>query len=797
MGCSASSGLTGNQPLGDHRKRAGYSDELDSTVTERWTGALVVTGVPGAPTAGSAQTITAGSAPALEPPLPPAAPESAFGADLRATLNLAERPRAPTQSSSDHGGSSHGGSVKLIGSTSGGGSVKLLSAVNASRERASTPVPLAGDVGDLNKMRVSKSNRVFIVGDHRVKVATAKFIKRLDKDIDVIVGCRDPASPENVDLVSNGIKVLSVALGSTNLFTSIKRLQQIDCAFIVSPSTNSKVQDTCQAVSALKRAGVSHIVVLSNTVVECEAATFFGDQCRSIEAYVQRSGLSYTLVRVPIYMDNYCSQIDSICNNGVFYRPLDAAAAPNIICIADLAESVGKIMLRPLAFSDKTISLNGPTTSCDMAAKAFSKALGKPVAYDRVSRSSYRTMMLNSLIPEWQAEALLQIFETHEDSCRGGGGDDAATAYCCRSTAELEAILGRPAVDIFQFANLVIKKMQAGKMIPEASSASLSGSQGASTHSADSGGGGGGGGEGGGGTSDAPSHLGAPNSSSSNTALAMFDSGGGRRQRNIRPSVDISLHRGMGSTAPQGLTGILVVSIGFKQHTPSFPSSSSLASASGGSGTLLRFGGSTSQPSSSTDLTAIRAASSSSFDSSSGVLPTRTIKINTPSGIVGTVVLPDVTQGVAAGLRSRADSRTDTESASSSVHGDGTSMQLKISYFGSKRIFLMDGHLTYAATGSAATTTEDIEHGQGNKTFPLSGYVLEHDDRDPTRFRLVSSKGEDWVYVLEARSAEDADLWVERIQGTFVALDLAIAAHHRSLTHPPHPFPPLRARRLL
>lgn len=261
-----------------------------------------------------------------------------------------------------------------------------------------------GNSSNTSKMRVAKASRVLVIGDHRVKVATALYIKRTDRDVDVIVGVRDPTAPGNAQLRTEGIQIMHANLQTSALYNSIKRLDAIDCAFIVSPATSSKIQETCQAINSLKRAGVTHIVILSNTVVErrSETPTIFGDQCRSIETYVQRTGLSYTIVRVPIYMENYCSQIESICANGIFYRPVEPSTMRNTICIADLAEAVGRILLTPLPFADQIISLNGPQTSCELAAKAFSLALGKAVVYEKVSKSAYKSMMLNSLIPEWQ-----------------------------------------------------------------------------------------------------------------------------------------------------------------------------------------------------------------------------------------------------------------------------------------------------------------------------------------------------------------------------------------------------------
>jgi len=788
------------------------TDVLDQTVTERWTGALLVSTSSGA---NSVVSIADGSS---------------FTAELQQALSL-----------------------EVIG---GGKAMTLASVAEES------PITKEKTKGQ-NKMRVVKSSRILIVGDHRVKVATAKFIKFTEKDVDVVVGVRDPSGSENSSLRAAGLSLIAVNLSETTLYNSIKRLKQIDCAFVVSPATNSKVQETCHAINALKRAGVSHVIVLSNTVVDCERPTFFGDQCRSIEAYIRTTGLSFTIVRVPIYMDNYCSQIDSICNNGVFYRPLDGTLARNIICIADVAEAVGKIALRPIEYADKIISLNGPPTSCEMAARAFSQALNRSVSYERVSRSSYKTMMLNSLIPEWQAEGLLQLFELYPPLI-----GQSVEQFCVQSTGELEALLGRSAVDINHFARIVVAKMQTSKLLHVSgnsannlASASADPSQtqqqqqpigynldasiGSSLHSSDF---------------EDPANNSSGSGGVQTSVVDVFH----RPPRAIRPSIDVSLHLqpGMGSSAPQGLRGCLNVSIGLKQQSyrmgagdggsvgtgglsrrnsdsfsvsnlggggsssnsnsnntdlPKVPSKGRLQELREAEGVgLLRTGSSSPSVSSqdSQDLTSLgkeaaqlrNRTKSSSFDSAGGwgvgvnlttsnsnppTIPTRTIKINTPAGQMGEIVLPDYQAAAAATAAANAAAAGVFDPADASVHGgsmhgngngnwlaDGNAPSLRLDNFGRKNVILLDGHLTYVTpdkvSASGTSLTNYLDLGRSNKSFALSGYVVEREDA--TRLRLVSSKGEDLLYILDAPSADDAALWVERLQGGFFLLFLLLSS---------------------
>jgi len=360
-------------------------------------------------------------------------------------------------------------------------------------------------------------------------------------------------------------------------------------------------------------------------------------------------------------------------------------------------------------------------------------------------------MMLNSLIPEWQAEALLQMFESYEQR----------ETFCLCPTTQLEALLQRPPTDIYAFARLVVQRLRMsgaaglgalpGDGAPSSMSRTNSGAnldsssskEAPSTTNSDA---------------STPRQRSASASSSSslqqssahdNLALYQVPS------RSIRPSLDMSIssYAPQVSLVPQGIRGVLKVSIGLKSLGAGWGSKASGLGGAGGGGA-----GDGSEERSSTPTPT--------------PVPSRVIKLTTASGLVGEIVLPDHTAAAAGDNDANSDASRSNHSdvGDKSVGGGGGGgggPSMKLNNYGSKLVLLLDGHITYvpahpipASINGAAT--ELLERGLSNKSISLSGFVVEQEG--PTRFSLVGSRGEDVVYILEAVSAQEADFWIDRLQ---------------------------------
>ena len=279
---------------------------------------------------------------------------------------------------------------------------------------------------DLDKMRVVKSSKILIIGDNRIKVATACYISAYvashRQDVEVIVGTRNPEAAKNSLLIRAGVRLIKADMNSPGSLLPAIRESGADTVFLVSPNQKDRSIQTNSGISACRRAGVGHVVVLSSTCVERREGSIFGDQCKQIESFIKTTRMSYTVVRIPILIDNYLSQLQSMSEYGIFYRPLPPNARRNSIAVSDVGAAVGMILLTPGNYADKTISLNGPFTDCETAAAAFTAALNKPVIYEQVSYESYQETLLEAAMPEWQVNGILELFkmfERREPFCQG------------------------------------------------------------------------------------------------------------------------------------------------------------------------------------------------------------------------------------------------------------------------------------------------------------------------------------------------------------------------------------------
>ena len=161
----------------------------------------------------------------------------------------------------------------------------------------------------IDKIRVEFSANVLIVGDSRVKVATATILKQLlkhpqysNRELNVNICTKDPNSTKMNMIKKDGIDVIEGEMSDLNSLTKAIKKCAPDTIFIVTPSSSSRVNEAMSLIQQCKRSGVGHIILLSNNSIEISRSSIFGEQFSQIENFLQLSGLSYTIVRIPMYL---------------------------------------------------------------------------------------------------------------------------------------------------------------------------------------------------------------------------------------------------------------------------------------------------------------------------------------------------------------------------------------------------------------------------------------------------------------------------------------------------------------
>ena len=300
----------------------------------------------------------------------------------------------------------------------------------------------------IDKIRVDISTNVLIVGDNRVKVATSCVLNQMAKDnnreLSISICTKTPNHPQMNILKKDGINVYEGEMIDTTSITKVIKKCNPDVIFIVTPSSSTRVNETISLMQQCKRSGIGHVILLSNTIIEFSQSSLFGDHYIQIERFLITSGLSYTIIRIPIYMDNYLSQLDSIASYGIFYQPLTPYCIYSSIAIIDVAEAVSKVLLNPGIYADATITLNGPAASGNTAAEAFSLALGKIVTYEQISFESFKDCLLMSKMHEWQVNGMMELFKIYEMNEE------------IPEVTTLQDLLGRPPTDVVALAKAAV-----------------------------------------------------------------------------------------------------------------------------------------------------------------------------------------------------------------------------------------------------------------------------------------------------------------------------------------------------
>ena len=175
------------------------------------------------------------------------------------------------------------------------------------------------------------------------------------------------------------------------------------------------------------------MVVLS-VMTAVKPGTIFGDQFIPVEDFAKESGVKYTIIRLPMFMENIFGQMGSIQGNGQFYTPLAPDTKYNCCSLADVGPAVAEIMMHSKDFAGKTLLLTGELTSEVEIAAAFSAGLDKEVVHVQVPYDAAKEAMVGMGMPEWQVDGVVELQKLVEAQ------DDTM----CAASKDMQNILNRP-----------------------------------------------------------------------------------------------------------------------------------------------------------------------------------------------------------------------------------------------------------------------------------------------------------------------------------------------------------------
>jgi uncharacterized protein YbjT (DUF2867 family) len=184
----------------------------------------------------------------------------------------------------------------------------------------------------------------------------------------------------------------------------------VSTAFLITPFAPDQVEMAQKLIDAAKAAGVQHVVRLSVIGADAEPGIQLGRWHRQAEEYLQRSGLSYTVLRPGGFMQNYANQYAAtIKENSTFYQP-NGEGKTGYIDVRDIGEVAAQILLNPANHAGKTYNLTGAQAlSGNEVATILSNVTGRPINYVDVPEAAARAAMQQQGLPSWMTDSLLEL----------------------------------------------------------------------------------------------------------------------------------------------------------------------------------------------------------------------------------------------------------------------------------------------------------------------------------------------------------------------------------------------------
>ncbi|SFM64815.1 Uncharacterized conserved protein YbjT, contains NAD(P)-binding and DUF2867 domains [Chitinophaga sp. YR627] len=186
-------------------------------------------------------------------------------------------------------------------------------------------------------------------------------------------------------------------------------LTGIERAFLLTNSSEHAEEQQIRFVNAAKRAGVKHIVKLSQWAADAGSPVRFLRYHAAVEAAIKASGMTYTFLRPNLFMQGLLGFKDVIRSGHKFFAAAGEARI-SLIDIRDIA-AVAAVALTTDGHENKIYDLTGPESfTHQQLADVFTDVLVHPVHFINVPEDDMKNALLGIGFPEWQADGLLEDY---------------------------------------------------------------------------------------------------------------------------------------------------------------------------------------------------------------------------------------------------------------------------------------------------------------------------------------------------------------------------------------------------
>lgn len=253
------------------------------------------------------------------------------------------------------------------------------------------------------------------------------------KGATIRAGVRDPGKAKK--LFGPGIALTPFDFENPESFNDA--LKDVTNVFVLPPLMLNQVEATNGFVDAAKNAGVQDIVKLSVIGADAEPPFTFGKWHAAEDRHIRDSGVAFTILRPNAFMQNFIKRFAP--RDGVIYLPLGNGKT-SFVDTRDIARVTAEVLTTE-GHKGKIYTLTGPAAlGIAEVAEILSEAANREIKYVDVPEAATRDGMLQAGLPEWQVDALMELYAINKQSRWGA------------VTIDIEKVTGKPATTFAQFA---------------------------------------------------------------------------------------------------------------------------------------------------------------------------------------------------------------------------------------------------------------------------------------------------------------------------------------------------------
>ncbi|MCH5585629.1 NAD(P)H-binding protein [Shimazuella sp. AN120528] len=233
----------------------------------------------------------------------------------------------------------------------------------------------------------------------------------LDSDVPIRVIARNPSrlSPKahgRVEVVQGSLTDIDVI---TEAFAGANSVFWLLPPNPNAASFNGHMQEfTRPLCEAITRQNIKRLVYVAG--LGHKEATYADSTGRVMDEMIEKTGVSYRVLRMPAFMENLLWQVKSIKHQGMFFYPISGDRKLPTCATRDIAAVAAKLLLDNTWNGQDYFPILGyEDLSYNEMAQIMSEVLQRPIRYQQVSGEAYKATLMQHGSTEASAKWLVNL----------------------------------------------------------------------------------------------------------------------------------------------------------------------------------------------------------------------------------------------------------------------------------------------------------------------------------------------------------------------------------------------------